>query len=163
MRRLLPAAVLGATALLLTACAAPAPAADLGPAREWLDTVEEAASDGPGGAGSASMLVGTGQQDEDDDAPDASVRLDYPEGGSAALTRADVQCYGGGTVEVGVTVFSADGASSDVFAGEIPCDEGVHEIALDGSAASGALIQARSDSPTYAYVLLIQELTVGFE
>ncbi len=143
--------VLVAAPLALGACAA-TPSVDLNEARAWLETVQAAQSDGPGSAGSASMLV---QADHDDE--DEGIRLDFA--APTDLKRAEASCFGGGAVSVTVTVFSAGGTSSDSYPLDVPCDEEPHEIALGTEASSAALISAHGSPETYVHVELIQALT----
>ncbi|CAI9392696.1 hypothetical protein [Microbacterium sp. T2.11-28] len=162
--RLTALAVAATGGLLLASCGAATPAVDLDAAREWVEGVQADESDGPGAAGTATLLVDPTVVDDDgEDDPAGSVRLEFP--ADATLTRADASCYGGGTVEVAVTVFATtgDATESDSFGAEIACDEDVHEIDLDGRVGSSALIEARSETATYAYVRLMQELTISNE
>lgn len=167
MRRLTPrltaVAVAAAGGLLLSSCAT-TPTVDLDAAREWVEGVQADESDGPGAAGTATLLVDPAVvEDEGEDDPAGSVRLDFP--ADATLTRADASCFGGGTVEIGVTVFttSGDSTESDSFGGEIPCDEEPHEIDLDGRVGSSVLVEAHGETATYAYIRLMQELTISNE
>lgn len=167
MRRLLPrtASVVVAVGagLLLAACAPAAPSIDLDAAREWVEGVQADESDGPGAAGTATLLVEPGTPDETDGEgdPAGSIRLDFAS--EATLTRADAACFGGGSIEAAVTVFTVDGDAqqSDSYSGEIPCDEKMHEIDLGGTPGSSVLIEARGDSATYAYVRVMQGLTIS--
>jgi len=146
--------VLVAAPLALGACAA-TPSVDLDEARAWLETVQAEQSDGPGSAGSASMLV---QDSADHDDEDEGIRLDFA--APTDLKRAEARCFGGGTVDVLVTVFSAGGTTSDTADLAVPCDEDPHDIVLDSTASSAALISAHGSSATYVHVELIQTLTV---
>ncbi|GAA3897583.1 hypothetical protein [Microbacterium invictum] len=137
--------------LLLSGCAAQ-PSVDLDGAREWVETVQAEESDGPGAAGTASMLI------DSEPADDEGIRLDFA--APTQLVRADARCFGGGTADVTVTVFSADGTESDTFDGEIPCDEAAHSIDIDFDPASAALIQAQGSTQTYLHVTVIQEMVV---
>lgn len=143
--------------LLLAACASE-PSVDLDEARGWAEKVSSEESDGPGAAGTASMLVGTEAPDPDDDQD--GIRLDFEN--PTTLKRADARCFGGGTVDVAVTVFSADGTGSDSLGAQIPCDEQPHAIDLAAapSPGSAALIEAHGSTQTYLHVTLIEELTV---
>ena len=76
---------------------APAGTVDLAAARAWVEQVQDEASDGPGAAGTAILLIGP-----DDDAADDDVRVDFRS--ATPLTRAEARCYGGGTAEVEITV-----------------------------------------------------------
>jgi len=157
-RRLTTVAAVGGI-LALASCAS-APAVDLDAAREWVEGVQADESDGPGSAGSAALLVDP-TAGADDEA--GSVSLDFP--ADATLTRADASCFGGGTVEVGITVFTTtgDATSSDSVGEEIACDQTWHEIGLDGQVGSSARIEVRGDTSTYAYVRLIQELSISYD
>jgi len=167
MRRLLSRTttvfVAAAAGLLLASCASAAPSVDLDAAREWVEGVQADESDGPGAAGTATLLVEPGVEDELDDEgdPAGSIRLDFAS--EATLTRADAACFGGDTLEVAVTVFttSGDTQQSDSYSGEIPCDEEMHEIDLGGTPGSSVLIEARGDTATYAYVRVMQGLTIS--
>lgn len=156
MRRLPSVLAAAGTLVLLTGCAS-TPSVDLDAAREWLETVQAEQSDGPGAAGVATMLVGTTTPDPDDEGDDG-IRLDFEN--PAGLKRAEARCFGGGTVEVAVTVYSEDGARSDSFGDEIACDREPHDIALDAGPASAAVVSGRGSAETYLHVVLIEELTV---
>ena len=156
MRRALPLLALTATAALLAGCSGAEPRVDLEAGSAWLDRVQAEQSDGPGAAGSASLLVGS-RDDSDSGAIGHGVRLDFA--GQAVLTRADARCFGGGTVAVTVRTVTA-GATTPHEA-TIACDEQVHEIDLGGSAAStAAIVDGTANPPTYLFVALIQEMTI---
>ncbi|SBS74317.1 hypothetical protein [uncultured Microbacterium sp.] len=141
----------GAGLLLVLAGCATAPRIDLDDARAWLEDVEAAQSDGPGAAGTVSLLI-------DHEGSDGDGRLEFAS--PTPLVRADAQCFGGGTADVAVTLVSADGAESDPFDAEIPCDEDVHEIELDGTPASAAVIDAHGSIETYLHVAVIQGMVI---
>lgn len=161
----------GGILLLVTSCAsagpdaaptastpAPAPSSaagvDLDAARTWVERVQEAESDGPGAAGVATLLVGP----DDDGSGDDGVRIDFAS--PTALTRADARCFGGGTVEVEVTLLPEPADADDSHDGEIPCDEEPHEIDLGGATASGVRVEGESMSETYLHVTIIEGMTV---
>ncbi len=156
--RHLPALAVGSALLLLTGCAV-GPAVDLDAARTWLEDVQAEESDGPGAAASAAMLIGAEPAvPADGAAGDDGVRLDFAQ--TATLKRADARCFGGGTAEVSVTVFSADGTQSDSFGDVIACDEEPHGIDLGSEPASAVLIDARTTDETYLHVTVIETTTV---
>jgi len=145
-------ALMASTALLLLSACASTPSVDLDAAREWLDTVKAEESDGPGAAGIASMPIGR------EPADDEGTRLDFA--APTQLVRADARCFGGGTADVAVIVFSAAGTESDTFDAEIACDEAAHGIDLDTGPASAVAIQAHGSAETYLHVTVIEELVV---
>jgi len=161
MRRLTSIVLAGAAAVLLSACATTTPSVDLDVARDWVEEVVEAQSDGPGAAGHAVLQV----DGEGDEAPDGSeedgIRLDFA--ASANVVRADARCYGDGTnvVEVGVTVYSENGAEAYSYGQTVACDKEAHTIQLgEGMLSSAVLIEATADTATYAHVTIIEELVV---
>lgn len=143
----------GLLLLVLSGCAA-GPEVDLDEAQAWLDEVIAAESDGPGGAGSASMLI-----DGDASGHDGGVTLDFDN--PVPLVRGDARCFGGGTADVTVTVEAAEGDSSDSYDAEIPCDREAHSIPLDPAVpASAATVAGHGSARTYLHVTLIQEMVV---
>lgn len=139
--------------LLLTGCAA-TPEVDLDAARDWLEMVQAEESDGPGAAGIASLLIAPESSDSTDD----GVRLDFDM--PTQLVRADARCFGGGTADVTVTVTSADGAGTESFDADVPCDREPHPIDLESGPAAAAAVEASGSAETYLHVTLIQEMIV---
>lgn len=154
MKGHLGAALVASTALLVLSGCAAEPSVDLDAAQDWLTQVKAEESDGPGAAGTASMRI----TPPGDDSGDDGVRLDFA--APTQLVRADARCFGDGTANVTVTLFDADGTSSDTFDAELPCDTEPHSIELDHPPASAALIEADGSAATYLHVTLIQELVV---
>lgn len=133
-------------------------------AREWVESVQAAASDGPGLAGSATLIASPADPDDDVDPGDdagSGVRLDFEN--PTELVRADLQCFGGHTASISVTVFTDGGNSTNGFGETIDCDEQPHELLLDPDSVGGAnsvLIEAEADPETYVYVAVIERLTI---
>ena len=159
MRRHLSTLTVLAAAALLAGCATTPASVDLDEARAWLATVEAAQSDGPGAAGSASLLAGgPSTADPDGAGQDDGIRLDFDN--PTPLKHADAACFGGGQVDLTVTVEYTGGTSTETFGTEVPCDEEVHEIELSPDAADAATVSAIGTPETYVHVVLIQEMTV---
>lgn len=143
----------GLLLVVVSGCAA-GPQVDLDEAQTWLDEVKSEESDGPGAAGTASMLIETETSGHGED-----VTLDFEN--PTPLVRADARCFGGGTADVTVTVAAAEGDSSDSFDAEIPCDREAHGIPLDPALlASSATVAAHGSATTYLHITLIQEMVV---
>ncbi|MGV9195232.1 hypothetical protein ACQ143_12875 [Microbacterium sp. MC2] len=145
-------AAVSAGLLLLTGCAAE-PSVDLDDARAWIETVEAAESDGPGGAGTASMQIPGPTGDEP---AVTAFTFDAP----TVIKRVDARCFGGGTAELTVSLTPAEGAEYPSAEATIPCDQEPHGIPFDAEPASGASVQATGSAETYLHVTLIQELVV---
>lgn len=138
--------------LMLSGCAA-APQVDLDDAQAWLEQVQSEESDGPGAAGTLSMLIDREAADAD-----GETTLDFST--PTPLTRADARCFGGGTADVTITLFSAAGAETDRFTGQIACNRDVHDIDLESTSASALEITAHGSARTYLHVTVIQEMVV---
>jgi hypothetical protein len=159
MRRLPALVLLGSVALLLASCATATatPSVDLDAAQEWLKEVQDGESDGPGAAGYAALQVGPADQ-EPDDGTEHGIRLDFEN--PANLTRADARCFGGGTVDVIVTTYTADGTEGDTGEETIVCDEEPHEVPLAAPDATAVLVNGHTDTLTYLHVTIIESLTI---
>ena len=153
-RALIAAAVAGV--FTLSGCAS-GPTVDLDEAKEWVDEVVAAESDGPGAAGTGMMKIGPGGE--------AGVRFDVEDG--VVLVRVDVRCFGGDDdddliADVTLAVTSGDGVTRKTDAA-IPCDRGVHEIDADAAATTAVEIQATASTETYLHATVIQELVIERE
>jgi hypothetical protein len=139
----------------LSGCAS-GPTVDLDEAKEWVDEVVAAESDGPGAAGTGMMKIGPGGE--------AGVRFDVDDG--TELERVDVRCFGDEdadlTADVTLAVTSEDGVTRKTDAA-IPCDRGVHEIDADAAATTAVEIQATASTETYLHATVIQELVIERE
>lgn len=122
-------------------------------AKAWLDEVQAAESDGPGAAGTVAMLI-----EPDPATADDEIRLDFTN--PVPLVRADARCFGGGTADVTVIAYSADGDESAQFSAEVPCDRDVHGIDLGSTPAGAAAVRALGSMRTYLHVTVIQEMVI---
>ncbi len=150
-RRAVAAATVGL--LLLSGCAV-GPAVDLDDAREWLDRVEAEESDGPGGAGTASMQIPSSA--DTDEPAITGFTFDAP----TQLKRVDARCFGGGTADLTVSLSPAEGAQWHTVEATIPCDQEPHGVSFDAVPSSEASVQAIGSAETYLHVTLVQELVI---
>lgn len=159
MPRRLPPAVIGVVVLaaFLAACT-PSPAENLDEARAWVDAASLGENDRTDVVGSAILSVQPELSEEEanelDELP--GITLDFPAPG-VRVDGFEVSCHGGGTATFEYEVSAA--TSSFAYGVEVPCDEDVHDVPVNGESdgVQAVRLNATADTPTYAYVVVVGE------